>query len=553
MTASPPLASSLIPHSLRVLRGATAFGRLPWPDAGLAAAGLVAIALAAPVFSGGVAFAQDGNAAPPAVADGVKPVEKSGEAVRGGKPGNAANPDGSGEGQTGGAPSDNPGSAAPADQPDGFSNPGASPAPDSAAQGGLQPSPQTGPQASSPVGSTPDAISGPVSGEDAGKMQRPGAKDASPPGGITLMERMGIPLPDLPPEKPYTGKVDLAYGAFQRGLFGTAFDYALPKAEKGDPASQTLIAELMTRGLAVKRDLKGAAFWYAKAAAGGDPAAMFKYGLMLLEGRDVTPDRKLADDYMRRAAEAGNASAEFNWAQLLVSENPGKKGLLLALPFYERSADQGIADAQYAVAQIYRRLPDLPAEKRQLAREYLVRAARAGFDTAQLDIGIWLINGIAGPQDLEEGFKWLRIAANRGNVAAQNRLSHAYVGALGTRPDPVEAAKWYVLSRRAGLADPSLEDFYLGLPDSQQKQAIDAANKYRTGQRKLGRPLQRVGNGGKPAPVGGEAAQAGAGGAQKIVDKPDEPPADPTALPGVTVPPPGAQPQVQQGNDEDPG
>jgi hypothetical protein len=227
--------------------------------------------------------------------------------------------------------------------------------------------------------------------------------------------------------------------------------------------------------------------------------------------------------------------------------------VLLALPFYERSADQGIADAQYAVAQIYRKVADVPAEKRQLAREYLVRAARAGFDTAQLDIGIWLINGIAGPQDLEQGFKWLRIAANRGNVAAQNRLSHAYVGALGTRPDPVEAAKWYVLSRRAGLTDPALEDFYLGLPDSQQKQAIDAANKYRTGQRKLGRSPPRVGNGGKPAPVGGAAEQTGAGGEQKIVAKPDEPPADPTALPGVTVPPPGAQPQAPQGDDEDPG
>ena len=34
--------------------------------------------------------------------------------------------------------------------------------------------------------------------------------------------------------------------------------------------------------------------------------------------------------------------------------------------------------------------------------------------------------------------------------------------------DPVEAAKWYVLSRRAGLKDPGLEDFYLGLNEEQQ-------------------------------------------------------------------------------------
>jgi len=58
-------------------------------------------------------------------------------------------------------------------------------------------------------------------------------------------------------------------------------------------------------------------------------------------------------------------------------------------------------------------------------------------------------------------------------------VAHLYIRALGTRPDPIEAAKWYVLSRRAGLKDPGLEDFYLGIEDSQQKQAIDAANKFR--------------------------------------------------------------------------
>lgn len=33
--------------------------------------------------------------------------------------------------------------------------------------------------------------------------------------------------------------------------------------------------------------------------------------------------------------------------------------------------------------------------------------------------------------------------------------------------------------RRAGLKDPSLEDFYLGITDEQQKKAIEAANRFR--------------------------------------------------------------------------
>jgi len=38
-----------------------------------------------------------------------------------------------------------------------------------------------------------------------------------------------------------------------------------------------------------------------------------------------------------------------------------------------------------------------------------------------------------------------------------------------------------VLSRRAGLQDPELEDFYLGINEQTQKQAIEAANKFRRG------------------------------------------------------------------------
>jgi len=302
-----------------------------------------------------------------------------------------------------------------------------------------------------------------------------------PSGGVELYQRMGAALPPLPPEKAYTGPVDEAFGAYQRGMFVTALDKALTRAGEGDSAAQTLVAEMMMKGQGVKRDAKTAAFWYQKAAAGGDPSAMFQYAMLLMSGRDVPRDKKQADDYMRKAAEAGNSSAQFNWAQILVSDNPGERGLHLALPYYEKAAAQGVADAQYAVAQLYMALKSLPAEKKNSARSWLERAAKAGFDTAQLDMGIWLVNGVGGEQDYDKGFEWMRIAATRGNVVAQNKLSHLYIDALGTRPNPVEAAKWYVLSRRAGLQDAALEDFYLGINEETQKKAIEAANKFRRG------------------------------------------------------------------------
>lgn len=300
----------------------------------------------------------------------------------------------------------------------------------------------------------------------------------APSGGVSVYQRMGAELPPLPPEKEYTGPVDEAYGAFQRGYYVTALALALERAQAGDAAAQTLVAEMMTRGMGIARNARDAAFWYGEGAKNGDPAAMFRYALLLMAGRDVTRDKAKADEYMKKAADAGHALAQFNQAQILVADNPGNKGLLLAMPYYEKSAAQGIADAQYALAQIYMEARDVPKEKKATARDWMRRAAVAGYDTAQLDMGLWLVNGVGGPRDLDEGFSWLRGAAIRGNVVARNKLAHMYVQALGTRPDPVEAAKWYVLSRRAGLRDPGLEDFYLGLTDEQQKSAIDAANRF---------------------------------------------------------------------------
>ena len=311
--------------------------------------------------------------------------------------------------------------------------------------------------------------------------EKPKPGDGSAPSkGVTVFDRMGAELPALPEEKPFTGKIDEAYGAFQRGYYLTAIDLALPRAQLGDPAAQTLVAAILEQGLGVARDAKAAAFWYGQAANNGDPAAMFKYALILMEGRYVKRDRKKADELMKKAADLGNASAQFNYGQTLVADMPGERGLKAAMPYYEKSAEQGIADAQYALSQIYLNVDGIEESKRARAREWLLRAARAGYDTAQLDIAIWLIEGIAGDRNLEEGFAWMKRAAESGNVVAQNRLSHLYVNAIGTRPNPVEAAKWYVLSRRAGLKDDALEDFYLGLNETQQKSALTAANKYRS-------------------------------------------------------------------------
>ncbi|MGP2494071.1 tetratricopeptide repeat protein [Mesorhizobium sp. PUT5] len=270
---------------------------------------------------------------------------------------------------------------------------------------------------------------------------------------------------------------DAAYGAYQRGLYKTAYNLAIERAKNGDPAAQVLVAEILSRGLGMPVDQAEAARWYARAAEQGAPEAQFQYALMLLDGRYVKKDEKGAYALLQAAAEAGNPLAQFNFAQLLVGQDPGEAGFVRAVPYYERAAATGLADAQYAMAQFYANGIGGKKKDDGAARRLLAQAARQNYDTAQLDLGQWMIDGRGGPRDLKGGFAWMKRAAEGGNVAAQNRLAKLYMGGIGIEPDIVAGAAWYIVARRAGLIDQQMEDFMRGLDEAQTRQALQKANR----------------------------------------------------------------------------
>jgi TPR repeat protein len=291
--------------------------------------------------------------------------------------------------------------------------------------------------------------------------------------------RVVNPTTDVNPKRYGSQPADPAFGAYQRGLYITALDLALPRAEKGDAAAQTLAAEIYARGLGVQRDEKKAAELYGKAAAQGVAAAEFQYALYLMEGRVVPKDEKRATELMQASADAGNRLAAFNYAQILMEKDGSANGAEKAYDYYEKAADAGLADAQYAMSQAFANGIGGKVKNDEEARRWLLLAAHQNYDTAELELGTWLVEGRGGPADLEGGFRWLKQAAEGGNVAAENRLAKLYLNGIGTQADKVEAGAWYVLARRAGLSDPQMDIFYSSLSADEQRQAIERANKLR--------------------------------------------------------------------------
>ena len=292
-------------------------------------------------------------------------------------------------------------------------------------------------------------------------------------------EGEGKATPSAGPAASQPSKADLAYGAYQRGYYITAIELAEPLANLGDPAAQTLLGEIYSRGLGVKRDMKEAARWYQAAAKAGKPEAQFRYAMILLEGSAVSRDEAQARDLMQAAADRGLPLAEYNYGQMLIESSPSG-GFTDAARYFEKAAKAGVPEAQYAMSQLFASgrgvTEDLPK-----ARAFLHAAALNGFTIAQIEYGIWLINGKGGPAKAEEGFRFLRHAAALGNPIAINRVAHLYKDGIGTEPDVVEAAKWAVLAKRTKNSDAVLDDFFRGLDAAAQKAALEAANRFRSG------------------------------------------------------------------------
>ncbi|MEM7300951.1 MAG: SEL1-like repeat protein [Pseudomonadota bacterium] len=272
---------------------------------------------------------------------------------------------------------------------------------------------------------------------------------------------------------------DLAFGAFQRGYYLTALKLALPRAESGDPAAQTLIGEIYDRGLGVAKDRKQAAFWFKYAAESGNREAQFAYANLLIEGKVVEFDKAGARALLEKAAQAGHAKASFNLAQIIVADRPSAGGFKDAVKLYQFAAEAGVPDAQYAMASVYSNglITGVPDFKQ--ARFWMQQAAARGIDTAQVELGIWMVNGKGGPKDEKAGLIWLKAAAVQRNAIAQNRLANIYLSGIGVPPDPVKAASWHILAKRQGHVDTRLEAAFQRLPDIDKKRAIEIANRWR--------------------------------------------------------------------------
>ena len=185
---------------------------------------------------------------------------------------------------------------------------------------------------------------------------------------------------------------DLAYGAYQRGHFLTAFGLATHRAAAGDMKAMTLLGELYANGLGVPQNDAKADEWYRLAAARGDREAMFALAMFRLRGRAGARDRDAAAKWFAAAAKLGQPLAAYNLALLYIEGQLFPQDFKRAAELLRVAARAGNPEAQYALGTFYKEGRGVEKDMREAVRLWGL-AALADDSDAQVEYAIALFNG----------------------------------------------------------------------------------------------------------------------------------------------------------------
>src|SRR6516162_8675253 len=266
---------------------------------------------------------------------------------------------------------------------------------------------------------------------------------------------VAVPGENTAPAAPAGPPPDMAYGAFQRGYFITAFSLATDRVTNdADPKAMTLLGELYAEGLGVPQDDRRATEWY---------------------GRAAPRDRDASTRWLAAAAKLGHPLAAYDLALLYVEGQMFPQDFSRAAELLRIAAQGGSADAQYALGTFYKTGHGVPQDARQAA-QWWAKAVLADNTDAEVEYGLALFNGEGVDRNEEAATALFRKAAMRGSAIAQDRLARILASGRGAPRDLGEATKWHLISRAGGETDLELDDVVNEL-DPQTRAAGEKAAK----------------------------------------------------------------------------
>lgn len=195
--------------------------------------------------------------------------------------------------------------------------------------------------------------------------------------------------------------------------FERAAQWYLRAAKRGDPEAQHAIAAMYWDGLGIPSDKVRGFVWMQKSAAQGNSIDLLRLSRLYSQGEGVPIDRVLAYVYTAIVANTGNDRDSYDATLRNLAENMSPPQL--------REARKMTANWRTGNA-----LPVTSKTGRMLPSVWYRKAAKTGDAQALYKLGMIYQNNLEGTFSKEKARYFLRAAAEKGHVGAQETLARMY-------------------------------------------------------------------------------------------------------------------------------
>jgi len=225
----------------------------------------------------------------------------------------------------------------------------------------------------------------------------------------------------------------------------------LAAAKQGHGLSQLrlgfLYAEAHFTGL--KTDYAEAEKWFLKAAAQNAGDAQFRLGNFYHNYKDP-PDLKKAAFWLTKAAAGGHRVAMFDLARLIRSEDPAQ-----SLVWMKKAAELDLLPAQMTLSEMYAAgdgVPEDPAQSLAWTLKIAVKPTASPFWINRAG-DIFFAGRETVPKDYLQAVKFYERAAAKDDPHALARLGQAYLEGLGVPADREKALQYLEKAAAQGSAE----------------------------------------------------------------------------------------------------
>ena len=257
-------------------------------------------------------------------------------------------------------------------------------------------------------------------------------------------------------------------------------------ARGGHGDAQLGLARMYRDGIGVGRNDQAALRWIDEAVRGGNATAIAELAELHLTGNGVARDPELTLDLLRQAAEKGQDSAGIRLADLLSEGRQVDRDLVRAAEWYRRLADKGDVRGTSRLAALHLTGDGGIARDSERAAELFRIAAKLGSAHAAGELAALYVEGRGVEKSDANAALWYKLAAAKGDYAANYALGNMHRLGLGVVRDPAAAERHYaaalaIKERSVGPNSPEVTDALRGLAeiDHQNGRNERAASNYR--------------------------------------------------------------------------